>query len=119
MPVTSRKRKSLHTGEDEEAARAIFQKHFEAQFAPLPQPVKPVVDDARDNDRDDDSDNDGSDEDEDEEWEGISDDKQEVVEIVDHTSKADSNFLSMGKRELKAFMVRGAPSGAPLPPSLP
>lgn len=106
MPPKSHKRKSLHTEEDEDAARAIFQKHFEAQFAPLPDLEKPARGSgaASDEEEDDASEDDESSED-DEEWGGLSDDEDQVVEVVDHTSKPEDGRASMGKRELKAFMV--------------
>lgn len=106
MAVESRKRKAPHTEADEEAARAVFRKHFEAQFAPLPEPVKAA--EASSDDEEEDSDGDGE-SGEGEEWGGVSDSDDEgedkAVEVVDHSSKA-SDAASMGKRELKAFMVR-------------
>lgn len=114
MAVESRKRKTPHTETDEEAARAVFRKHFETQFAPLPEPVKPPEHSSDDQE---DSDGEGEGEGgEGEEWGGISDgdeDDEEAVEVVDHTSKA-SDAALMGKRELKAFMVR-CPRQTPFP----
>lgn len=117
MPLTSRKRKASHNEADEEAARAVFQKHFEAQFAPLPEPVQAVTDDRSDEEED--GSEDGG-EDEDEEWGGISDDEEEAVEVVDHTSK-EASSSTMGKRELKDFMVRATqlPSWPPTSPNDP
>lgn len=102
MPLTSRKRKTTHTDADEEAARAIFQKHFEAQFAPLPEPFQAATDDRSEEE------DSSEDEEDDEEWGGISDDEEEAVEVVDHTSKSEWNS-TMGKREQKDFMVRRFP----------
>lgn len=116
MPATSRKRKSLHTEEDEEAARAIFQKHFEAQFAPLPELEKPARGNAAsDEEEEDESGEDDISSEDDEEWAGLSDEEEDqVVEVVDHTSKPEDGGASMGKRELKAFMVWRPIDSSPL-----
>ena len=104
MSLTPRKRKSLQTEEDEEAARAIFQKHFEAQFAPLPEPANAAGGGSGDEEGEDGSNSYESNEDN-EEWGGISDHEDDAVEVVDHTVRLESRAPSMGKRELKAFMV--------------
>ncbi|SPO00503.1 uncharacterized protein DNG_03251 [Cephalotrichum gorgonifer] len=127
MPTaSSRKRKATTpTDAEEEAARAIFRKHFEAQFEPLPQKSSKAEKKAHDEDEDDEdfdgdsgSDSDGDEDDGDssgedgEEWGGISDDDEPepAVEVVDYSASATSNTALLGKREHKAFMSSRPPS---------
>lgn len=112
MPSVLGKRKSRNTEPaiSEEEAQAIFRRHFEAQFKPLPEQSKPktaVVDDVAATD---------SDESDESEWGGISDEEDEddmsepSVEVVDHTSSTTHDpTAAMSRRELKAFMVCPTP----------
>ncbi|KAL2752473.1 hypothetical protein ACRALDRAFT_1072402 [Sodiomyces alcalophilus JCM 7366] len=116
------KRKSRNTEPtiSEEEAQAIFRRHFEAQFKPLPEQPKskiPVVDH--------DAATDADETDDDSEWGGISDEEdgddrsEQSVEVVDHTSSITLDpTASMSKRELKAFMSSRPPS-TDGPPSAP
>ena len=78
-------------------AQEIFRRHFEAQFAPLPEVPKSTI-------LEEDSE-DGSEEEEEEEWDGISDEEVNGVQVVQHTN-AESRMAAMSKEQLKAFMVR-------------
>lgn len=100
MTITSRKRKIQHTYADDDAARSIFQKHFESHFAPLPESVRPTPKTAAEAHESGET----SDDDE-EEWSGISDEEEEAVEVVDYASKPDLTSQTMRKREHRAFMV--------------
>ncbi|ROT38339.1 hypothetical protein SODALDRAFT_351412 [Sodiomyces alkalinus F11] len=116
------KRKSRNTelSISEEEAQAIFRRHFEAQFKPLPEQPKSnpqIADDdlATDTDESDDS-----------EWGGISDEddgdgsSEQSVEVIDHTSSNTHDpTVSMSKRELKAFMSSRPPSTDTTPSSVP
>ncbi len=75
-------------------AQEIFRRHFEARFKPLPavKKAKPVVQLPED------------DSEEDSVWDGISEDGQAKVEVVEHTD-ALSRMALMSKEELKVFMV--------------
>ena len=97
----SRKAKYLAPCNSElNAAHHVFQKHFESHFEPLPQAQEEgLTTQNRANAAQ------TSDSSEDE-WSGISGDEQDTVEVVDHASKATPLTQAMGKRELKAFMVR-------------
>lgn len=124
MAVLGKRKADSEPAVSEEDAAAIFRRHFEAQFAPLPDAEESNSNSKKtkqqrdaDDDESDDSDrnNNVDEEDEDdEEWGGLSgDDSSEeeeeevtVVEVVDHSSKQPSNIATMSKRELKAFMVR-------------
>lgn len=124
MAVLGKRKADAEPTISEEDAAAIFRRHFEAQFAPLPDAEESNsnskktkqqgdADDAESDDSDRNNNVDEEDED-DEEWGGLSgDDSSEeeekevtVVEVVDHSSKQPSNIATMSKRELKAFMVR-------------
>ncbi|KAK0389356.1 hypothetical protein NLU13_2931 [Sarocladium strictum] len=113
---------------DSESVQDIFRRHFEAQFAPLPEVTagKKGHDDA----------DPGSDESEEEEgedeWGGLSDDgagehedsddqeaseeDDNVVEVVDHSSDAPKT-KAMSKAELKAFMSSRPPDPTNTSPS--
>jgi hypothetical protein len=73
----------------------IFRRHFEAQFKPLPQIEKPTErsPEVRSDDSEEESD-----------WEGISDEEENVVTVVEH-QHAQSHMAPMSKDELKSFMV--------------
>jgi hypothetical protein len=86
-------------GEESEAsgldAQEIFRRHFEAQFKPLPAVPKfskPANDESGD----------GSEGDSD--WDGISDDEENAVQVVEHTERR-ARTAAMSKEELKSFMV--------------
>jgi hypothetical protein len=73
----------------------IFRRHFEAQFKPLPaaqKSLKPVAEESADESE------------EDSDWEGISDDEENAVQVVEHT-EAQARAAAMSKEELKSFMV--------------
>jgi len=86
---------SIIEEEEEEDAQAIFRRHFEAQFKPLPVVAKPVVEQTK-NDEDDSEESD---------WDGISDEEigSGKVEVIEHIAKESRPILS--KSELKSFMV--------------
>ncbi|PKS06857.1 hypothetical protein jhhlp_006933 [Lomentospora prolificans] len=103
MSARSHKRARLQSDTDRDAAHAIFQKHFESHFEPLPQletPVSTPHDIARES----------HESNEEDEWSGISDDEGDTIEVVDHASNLDSSFQSMGKREAKAYLSSRPPS---------
>jgi hypothetical protein len=77
-------------------AQEVFRRHFEAQFKPLPQVEKTVK--VFEEEPDDESE-------EDPEWDGISDEEQTAVQIVEHTDQL-SQITTMSKGELKSYMVR-------------
>ncbi|KAG0652396.1 Forty S assembly factor [Hyphodiscus hymeniophilus] len=80
-------------------AQELFRRHFEAKFKPLPvvKKVEEVIV-VQEDDSEDDSD-----------WDGISDDDQGAVEVVEH-SDFESRLALMSKEELKAFMSSKPPS---------
>ncbi len=81
-------------GED---LQAIFRRHFEAKFKPLPTPAKPkeeAIDDLEEELTENESD-----------WEGISEDEEAAVEIVEHSGFTDASSL-LDRQAQKAFMVR-------------
>jgi hypothetical protein len=132
MAVLGKRKADAEPTISEEDAAAIFRRHFEAQFAPLPDAEESKTNSKKtkqqgdaDDDDDESHDSDGNnnvdeEEEDDEEWGGLSgDDSSEeeeeevsVVEVVDHSSKQPSNIATMSKRELKAFMVRIADCSA-------
>lgn len=110
----------------EEDAAAIFRRHFEAQFAPLPDAKEPKVSakktkrdeksvgDDGDNGRGDSDSSEGDDNEDEDEWGGLSgedsgeeeeEEQASAIEVVDHSAKQPSMPATMSKRELKAFMV--------------
>ncbi|KAM0334325.1 hypothetical protein ACHAQA_001349 [Verticillium albo-atrum] len=119
MPSVLGKRKSRKAQEpaiSEEEAQAIFRRHFEAQFAPLPEAKKPKVTEAEAEEEilQDDAEVDS-------EWDGVSDEEPEnAIEVVDHTdAKPHDPTAGMTKRELKAFMSSRPPSQTDKPPPPP
>lgn len=78
--------------------QAIFRRHFEARFKPLPEDCKPKAQKtALVEDEDEDE--------EDSEWSGFSDEREdEAVDVVDH-SLGVAATTEISKEELKAFMV--------------
>ncbi|PHH54653.1 hypothetical protein CFIMG_004564RAa [Ceratocystis fimbriata CBS 114723] len=82
-----------------ESVQDIFRRHFEAQFAPLPEPVKAAVTEDE-NEREEDL------QDEDE-WDGLSAEEgedNEIVEVVDYSSSTPQVSITMSKHERKSFM---------------
>ncbi|KAG7131652.1 hypothetical protein HYQ45_009793 [Verticillium longisporum] len=118
MPSVLVKRKSRKAQEpaiSEEEAQAIFRRHFEAQFAPLPETKKPKVaepkaEEVLEDDAEVDSD-----------WDGVSaDEAEQAIEVVDHTdSKPHDPTAGMTKRQLKAFMSSRPPTQTDKPPPPP
>ena len=81
-------------------AQEIFRRHFEAQFEALPEVTKPVAEEGESED-----DVEDDEEGEEEEWGGISENEDDGIVIVQHTSTG-SSTAGMSKEELKAFMVK-------------
>lgn len=82
---------------NDDDVRARFQKAFEAKFKPLPQiAISTHVTHEDDEDADD--------HDDDSDWDGISDEEEESVKVVDHWIEHDIEHEDQ-KREMKAFMV--------------
>ncbi|KAK6063459.1 hypothetical protein SCUP515_12417 [Seiridium cupressi] len=107
-------------GVSEEEAREIFRRHFEAQFAPLPETTRQA------NGADSEGEGDGiedlrsSSEDEDDEWDGLSETDEtpgaSSIEVVDYTKSntaTDPLAAAIAKREAKLYLS----SKVPLPAS--
>ncbi|PNP78470.1 hypothetical protein FNYG_08416 [Fusarium nygamai] len=107
----------------QEDAAAIFRRHFEAEFAPLPEAETAKSDfkktkhegSSNNIERKEEEDNNKSDEDYGE-WGGLSDEdsvteeeQNPTIQVVDHSSKQPPKPASMSKRELKAFMSSRPP----------
>ncbi|RYP92714.1 hypothetical protein DL770_001227 [Monosporascus sp. CRB-9-2] len=126
MPATVLgKRKSRTATKEEppsishEEALAVFQRHFEAQFKPLPAPAakpEPGPEESLSDDHDDDDDDvDGASEDS---WSGVSgaedsDEDEDEIEVVSHTKNTPSaaaDVSGLSKRELKALLSSRVPS---------
>ncbi|KAK5990107.1 hypothetical protein PT974_08371 [Cladobotryum mycophilum] len=108
------KRKAPEPLVSEEDAQAIFRRHFEARFNPLPEADDVKTDDEED--QGDEADSDG--EEKNAEWGGLSDDEVSsdedeeetpAVEVVDHSVSQTPKATTMSKRELKAFMSSRPP----------
>ena len=83
------------SGTSEMDAQDLFRRFFEAKFKPLPMMRKVAkVIDIQEDDSEDMSD-----------WDGISEDGQAAVQVVEHTDSL-SQMALMSKEELKVFMVR-------------
>ncbi|KAF5584232.1 swr1-complex 5 [Fusarium pseudoanthophilum] len=102
----------------QEDAAAIFRRHFEAEFAPLPEAETARLDfkktkhEGSSNDIESKEEDDGDDG----EWSGLSDEdsvteeeQNPTIQVVDHSSKQPPKPASMSKRELKAFMSSRPP----------
>ncbi|KAH7272692.1 hypothetical protein MRS44_003200 [Fusarium solani] len=126
MAVLGKRKARSEPSISKEDAAAIFRRHFEAQFAPLPGADVESKSKAtkRDNEDEDgtsvDSDEEDDDEEEgsndDNEWGGLSDDEQSeeeeevsTIEVVDHSGAQPPKPTTMSKRELKAFMSSRPP----------
>ncbi|KAI1842303.1 hypothetical protein JX266_011471 [Neoarthrinium moseri] len=111
----------------EEEAQAIFRRHFEAQFAPLPDSKPGKSSASADDDSEEEEDDDRADsilslsEDEEadgDEWDGLSesDETPEAaaveVEVIDHTKPSTANPLAaaLSKREAKAYLSSRVPT---------
>ncbi|KAH7267378.1 uncharacterized protein BKA55DRAFT_684645 [Fusarium redolens] len=107
----------------EEDAAAIFRRHFEAQFAPLPEAeaAKSKFEKTKHEKNSNDIESEEEEEDtdssrDDDEWGGLSNDdsiqeeeENPTIEVVDHSSKQPPKPAAMSKRELKAFMSSRPP----------
>lgn len=127
MAVLGKRKARSEPSISKEDAAAIFRRHFEAQFAPLPGADVKSKSKAtkRDNEDEDatsvDSDEEEDDEegpDDDDEWGGLSEDEQSeeeeeeevsTIEVVDHSGAQPPKPTTMSKRELKAFMSSRPP----------
>lgn len=103
----------------EEDAAAIFRRHFEAEFAPLPEAeaakskFKKTKHEGNSNDIESEEEEENNDSNGDDgEWAGLSDEdsvteeeENPTIQVVDHSSKQPPKPAAMSKRELKAFMV--------------
>jgi hypothetical protein len=91
----TRIQKSEKSDVEELDAQEIFRRHFEAQFKPLPaapKSSKPANEES------------GDESEEASDWDGISDEKENAVQVVEHT-EAQARTAGMSKEELKTFMV--------------
>lgn len=85
---------------DQEDLQAIFRRHFEARFKPLADLAKPKekpVDLVAEESTEEES-----------EWDGISEDEEAPVEVIEHSTSTDAASL-LDKQAQKAFMVHRAP----------
>ncbi|RDW78407.1 hypothetical protein BP5796_06259 [Coleophoma crateriformis] len=108
--ATEKPRKSKRESSEEldsalEDAQAIFRRHFEAQFKPLPE-VKKAAKPIEAAPEEEESQEDES------EWDGLSEVEETEVQVVEHTD-AQSRMAAMSKEELKAFMSSKVPRSAP------
>lgn len=82
------------SGSSEVDAQELFRRHFEARFKPLPVVKKAEkVIEVQEDEFEEESD-----------WDGISEDGEGGVQVVEHTD-AQARMALMSKEELKAFMV--------------
>ncbi|KAJ4166955.1 pre-rRNA processing and 40S ribosomal subunit assembly [Fusarium oxysporum] len=107
----------------EEDAAAIFRRHFEAEFAPLPEAeaakskFKKTKHEGNSNDIESEEEEENNDSNGDDgEWAGLSDEdsvteeeENPTIQVVDHSSKQPPKPAAMSKRELKAFMSSRPP----------
>lgn len=102
----------------QEDAAAIFKRHFEAEFAPLPEAeaakskFKKAKHKGSSNDIESEEDEDNNSDGDDGEWSGLSgedsvteEEHSPTIQVVDHSNKQPPKQAVMSKRELKAFMV--------------
>ncbi|TKA78052.1 hypothetical protein B0A55_02124 [Friedmanniomyces simplex] len=114
MAVTlgKRKRRDILVAEseqehiDDDDARALFQRAFEAKFKPLEETVRPI--DRPEAVPSDHALNEGDDEDRTSDWNGLSDDDARV-EVVEHDT-ADEAGDQLARQEQKAFMSSRPPT---------
>ncbi|KAM0436833.1 hypothetical protein ACHAPT_002546 [Fusarium lateritium] len=126
MAVLGKRKAQSEPSVSKEDAAAIFRRHFESQFAPLPDAdLKSKPKASKRDDEDEDATSVDSDEEEDDEegsedndeWGGFSDDEQSeeeeeevpTIEVVDHSGAQTPKPTTMSKRELKAFMSSRPP----------
>lgn len=121
MAVLGKRKAREEPSISQEDAAAIFRRHFEAQFSPLPAdrtkaakaaPADGVDDEDTEDDDEDDEEEDGDDDDE---WGGLSGDESNEeeesapIEVVDHSGAQPPKPTPMSKREYKAFMASRPP----------
>ncbi|KAK4548557.1 hypothetical protein LTR36_009467 [Oleoguttula mirabilis] len=105
---------------DNEDARALFQRAFEAKFKPLESSAKPVKAAVKSHvgDEDDVDDDDGGNGNDESDWTGLSEDADEIViEIVNH-DVVRSEDEEARRREMKAFMSPKPPTSHHISPSV-
>ncbi|RYP32067.1 hypothetical protein DL767_005421 [Monosporascus sp. MG133] len=125
MPATVLGKRKTRTGAKEEPpsisqeeALAIFQRHFEAQFKPLPAPTAKPEPGPEESLSDEDEDDDGVDGASEDSWSGVSgaedsDSDEDGIEVVSHTKNTPSaaaDVSGLSKRELKALLSSRVPS---------
>ncbi|CZR40022.1 uncharacterized protein FPRO_04921 [Fusarium proliferatum ET1] len=106
----------------QEDAAAIFRRHFEAEFAPLPEAeaakskFKKAKHKGSSNDIESEEDEDNNSDEDDGEWSGLSgedsvteEEHSPTIQVVDHSNKQPPKQAVMSKRELKAFMSSRPP----------
>ncbi|QGI62333.1 hypothetical protein CEK27_006304 [Fusarium fujikuroi] len=106
----------------QEDSAAIFRRHFEAEFAPLPEAeaakskFKKANHEGSSNDIESEEDEDNNSDGDDGEWSGLSDEDSvteeehsPTIQVVDHSNKQPPKQAAMSKRELKAFMSSRPP----------
>ncbi|KAF5576957.1 swr1-complex 5 [Fusarium pseudocircinatum] len=123
MAILGKRKAEAEPLVSQEDAAAIFRRHFEAEFAPLPEAETARSDfkktnhegSSNDTESKEEEDNNKSDGD-DGEWGGLSDEdsvteeeQNPTIQVVDHSSKQPPKPASMSKRELKAFMSSRPP----------
>ncbi|KAF7535133.1 hypothetical protein G7Z17_g13256 [Cylindrodendrum hubeiense] len=120
MAVLGKRKAREEPSISQEDAAAIFRRHFEAQFSPLPagqaKAAKAALadeDDEEDEGSEVDDEGDQEDEDEDDDWGGLSEDEsnedEDAIEVVDHSVAPPPKPTLMSKREHKAFMSSRPP----------
>ncbi|KAF4965415.1 hypothetical protein FZEAL_10762 [Fusarium zealandicum] len=132
MAVLGKRKARAEPSVSEEDAAAIFRRHFEEQFSPLPsadakskskasnraEDADELSDDSEENDDvelgEDESDDEwgglsGNESSEEEEVTNITTEEASTVEVVDHSHAQPSKTTQMSKRELKAFMSSRPP----------
>lgn len=101
--------------DDDAAARALFQRAFEAKFRPLEKVEKPMDEHTSISDEDDSDDSDEDDEDdEDDEWDGLSEKDDEATPEIEVIQDKPANLIDRDqqRREMKAFMSSKPPTAS-------
>ncbi|KAF4448658.1 hypothetical protein F53441_7967 [Fusarium austroafricanum] len=129
MAVLGKRKADTEPAISEEDAAAIFRRHFESQFAPLPDSKEfkskskktkhEEENDGSESEESEELNSENKDDESGDEWGGLSDkdsseEEEEVstIEVVDHSNKQSSKPATMSKRELKAFMSSRPPDQA-------